>query len=338
MFKNDYNVLCHERILNAFAHYYNEENEPYGNDIHSFRAKEYIRKEFKAYDSDVYFLVGGTQTNMTTISYALRDYEGVISVDSGHINVHETAAVEGSGHKIYTVKGHNGKIYPNDILEALKVNNSCHAVKLKMVYISDSTEIGTIYSRQELINLYNCCKQNNLYLFLDGARLAVALTAETNDIKPEDLAKYTDVFYIGGTKNGMMFGEALVINNNCLKENFDYHIKNKGAMLAKGFGAGIQFEEMFKDGLYFELGKKSNETASYLVEKFNDAFHLNIKGITNQIFVSLPKTLALNLIKTFGCELWSDNGPDLTIRFVTSFVTTFNDVDKLISYIKSTIK
>ena len=272
MFRNDYSELVHDRILEAICKYKNETNIPYGCDYHSKNAEKYILDCFKTKKSKVHFLVGGTQTNMTVISYILKDYEGVIACRSGHINVHETAAVEASGHKIFTVEGKNGKVYPSDVIKALKENYNEHTVKLKMVYISDSTEIGTIYTLKELKDLYECCKENGLYLFIDGARLGVALTSSSNDVKPSDIAKYSDVFYIGGTKNGMMIGEAVVINNKELQEDFRYQIKNKGAMLAKGYLVGIEFEEAFKDNLYFEIAKNSNLMAEKIQEGLNQIY------------------------------------------------------------------
>ena len=334
-FRNDYSELAHPRILKALSDYSNEQNEAYGLDYHSKNASDYIKKVFGAPNSDVHFIAGGTQTNLLMISYILKHYEGVISADTGHINVHETAAIEGSGYKIITINNYNGKIKVEDILEKIIILNNEHMVKPKMVYVSNSTELGTIYSKQELQQIYDFCRKNGLYFYIDGARLGSALTSKYNDIKPEDMGNLCDAFYIGGTKNGLLFGEALVINNPTLKADFRYHIKNKGAMLAKGYAVGIQFEEAFKDGLYFELAKKANDAADMIKEGFKQ---LNIKMIdspTNQIFATFKNEEAELYMNTFGSEFWNDdNEKNVTIRFVTSFLTTQEDVNYLLDFIK----
>ena len=334
MFKNDYSELAHPRILEALKKYSLEQNIPYGLDYHSENASNLIKKIFNAENADVHYLAGGTQSNMVFISAALRPYEGVIACASGHINVHETAAIEGSGHKIYCLEGKNGKLYPEDIKLALKNNYDEHMVKLKLVYISNSTEIGTIYSKKELIDLHNVCKENDLYLFIDGARLGSALTCKENDVDSSLLGSICDGFYVGGTKNGLLFGEALVILNDNIKKDFRYHIKNKGAMLAKGYGLGIQFEEAFKDGLYFELAKHANEMAES-IRNILKKFNINLLDApTNQIFASLPKCKANALIDKFGLEKWSEKDESMTVRFVTSFATTNEDVDCLNDYLE----
>lgn len=332
-FRNDYSYLAHERIIQALSDLQNEKQIAYGLDIHSKNASRLIKDKFNARDSEVYFLAGGTQTNMTFISYCLKNYEGVISCDTGHINVHESACIEGSGHKIITVKNIDGKLTPRQINEVMKIYNDEHMVKPGMIYISNFTEIGTIYQKQELIDLYQCAKDNGLYLFIDGARLGSALTSSINDAEPSIYGQICDAFYIGGTKNGLLFGEALVINNKALQKDFRYHIKNKGAMLAKGFTVGIQFEEMFKDDLYFELAKKTNLAAIELKEvllKHQLKVH---PTYTNQIFVTLKKELALLLIDKFELEKWSEDEKEMTIRFVTSFKTTSEDIKEVDEYL-----
>ena len=327
MFKNDYSQIAHERILQAFLKAQNETNDSYGLDKHSVKAKEYIKRAFGSDNLDIHFLVGGTQTNLTVISYILRDYEAVLACFTGHINVHETASIEATGHKIYQVQGVNGKVQPKDIEMALKINNNEHMAKIRMVYISNSTEIGTIYQKDELKALYECCHRNNLYLFIDGARLGVALTSKENDLTPNDLVKYSDVFYIGGTKNGLMIGEALVIVNDELKQDFRYQIKARGAMLAKGFVNGIQFEEVFKDGLYFEIAKYTNDMADLLKEGLDKRKIARLSSPTNQIFITLPRDVALKITDEFGCELWEDLGDNQQIRLVTSFKTTKEEIE-----------
>ena len=336
-FTNDYSSLCHPRILKALANLEDEQNTAYGLDEHSLNAERLIKKTFGSNSGKVFFIGGGTMSNLLFISYALRPYEAVISLETGHINVHETGAVEATGHKIITVKGNNGKMYPSDILGVLSSFKDEHMVKPRMVYISNSTEIGTIYSKQELLDLSKTCKDNNLYFFIDGARLGSALTSKENDVEPSLLGSICDAFYVGGAKNGLLQGEALVINNPALQSDFRYHIKNKGAMISKGFLLGVQFEEAFKDGLYFEIAKATNEVADYLKEGLKA---LNIKMLpspTNQIFVILPKEKANRLIKEFSLELWEDRGEELVARIVTSFTTKKADADTLIGFVKSNL-
>ena len=331
-FTNDYSELADYRIMEALNKFSNEQNVAYGLDYHSLNASKLIKNRFNVPNAEVHFLVGGTQTNMTFISYVLRPYEAVIACASGHINVHETGSVEGSGHKIFTCEGKNGKLYPEDIEDALKLCTNEHAVKLKMVYISNSTEIGTIYTKKELIELRNTCLKHNLYLFIDGARLASALTCDNNDLTPEEFGNLCDAFYIGGTKNGLLFGEALVIVNPDLQTDFRYQIKNRGAMLAKGYAAGIQFERAFQDDLYFELAKNPNDLANKIKEYFSSKGFKQIESPTNQIFVTFKKDFALEVINQFGCELWEEKDNEMTIRFVTSFNTKQEDINELIEW------
>ena len=332
-FRNDYCVIAHDVVLSALIENKEQQFIGYGLDEHSQNAANMIKDIFGCQSADVHFLVGGTQTNLTFISYVLKDYEAVIAVKSGHINVHETGAVEATGHKIYTVEGRNGKLTPADLETTVKYHSDEHMVKPKLVYISNSTEIGTIYSKAELEAIYNYCKDNDLHLFVDGARLACALTSDVNDLKVNDIAKYCDAFYLGGTKNGLMFGEALVITNKNLQADFRYQIKNKGAMLAKGFISGIQFEAILKDNLYFKIAKNANDMAKLLYEKLI-SLNLEVAPVyTNQLFVTIKKDLAYKLIEAFGCEMWSNLGDKLVIRFVTSFNTKAEDIEEVYNYL-----
>ena len=336
-FTNDYCSICHPKILEALSKLNDEQNVAYGLDKHSLQAESYIKDVFESPKGQVYFIAGGTMTNLLFISHALKDYEAVISLETGHINVHETGAVEATGHKIITVKGSNGKMYPSDILKVLKTYKDEHMVKPKMVYISNSTEIGTIYTRKELIDLYELCQDNDLYLFIDGARLGSALTSKYNDVEPGLLGKVCDGFYAGGAKNGLMIGEALVINNPKLQEGFRYQIKNKGAMISKGFFIGTQFEAAFKDGLYFDIAKETNEVADYLKEGLAKLNLNMLDSPTNQVFVSLKKKDAALLIKEYGLELWEDKNNEVVVRFVVSYTTKKSDVDELINFVKSNL-
>lgn len=335
-FRNDYSELAHPRIMDALYKYISEQNEAYGLDYHCLNAERYIKETFGAESANVHFISGGTQTNLLFISFVLKPYEGVISSDTGHINIHETAAVESTGHKIITIKNSNGKINAEQIKQCLKYyGDNEHMVKPKMVYISNSTEIGTIYSKQELIDIYKVCKDNNLYFYIDGARLGSALTSKDNDVNYKDLGSLCDAFYIGGTKNGMLCGEALVINNKQLQSSFRYHLKNKGAMLAKSYFIGIQFEEAFKDGFYFELAKSTNEIANILKDGLQKLNINMLDSPTNQIFATFNKSFAELLAKEFGCEVWEEDNDTLTIRFVVSFLTTKDDAVSLLEFIKT---
>lgn len=330
-FTNDYSFLAHPRILKALEKHLGEHNIAYGLDIHSYNASNFIKEIFDVPHASIHYLAGGTQTNMVLISSAIKHYEGVIAVDSGHINVHETAAIEGSGHKIITVKGKDGKVYPNDIKEVMELNNNEHMVKPALVFISNSTEIGTIYTRQELLDLREACDKYGLYLYLDGARLGSALTSASCDYEPSFLGHILDAFYVGGTKNGLLYGEALAVVNEQLQKDFRYVIKNKGAMLAKGFAVGIEFEEAFKDGLYFDIAKATNEVADYLKNKLGIS---NKEQPTNQVFIKLDNKKAQEVINKFGTEMWNKGEKESEIRIVISFMTTKKDVDELIEFLR----
>lgn len=333
LFRNDYSTLAHPRILEALNRFKDEQNTPYGLDTHSLNAEKRIKEVFNSQKGKVYFLAGGTQTNVLFISSVLKHYEGAIACDSGHINVHETAALEGQGYKIIQVANKDGKLYPQDIEYVVSHYTDEHMVKPRLVYISNSTEIGTIYTKKELIALHESCKKNNLIFFIDGARLGSALTSRENDVEPSLLGEVCDAFYVGGTKNGLLLGEALVINNPALHEDYRYHIKNKGAMLAKGYLVGIEFEEAFKDSFYFDLARHTNEIADLLKDGFKKLNLDMLPSPTNQIFVTLPIEDALDLIARYGCEKWEDKGDKLTIRFVTSFDTSKEDVIEVIDYL-----
>ncbi|MDO5609007.1 MAG: aminotransferase class V-fold PLP-dependent enzyme [Capnocytophaga sp.] len=250
-FKNDYTEGCHPKILESLLVNNLKPENGYGLDSFSQQAEQLILDKIKNPQSKVYFVSGGTQANLIVISAILRPHESVISAVTGHILNNETAAIEATGHKINSMETTDGKLKPTDIQYVLDSHtNIPHQVKPKMVYISNATEVGTLYSKQELQELSDFCRQKSLYLFMDGARLSHALAAETNDISEEDLAKLTDIFYWGGTKNGALLGEAIVINNLNLQEEFGFHIKQKGALLAKGRLLGIQFVELKENDIY----------------------------------------------------------------------------------------
>jgi len=337
-FKNDYSEVAHKDILDLLNKVSLEQNNGYGLDKHSEKAKKLIQAELKNDTCDIHFLVGGTSCNKIAISHILRPHQAVISVASGHINVHETGAIEATGHKILTVKGIDGKITKDEIIDVVRTHTDEHMVMPKLVYISNSTEIGTIYSKKELEELYTICKELNLYLYLDGARLGVALTCEENDLTLEDITNLTDMFYIGGTKNGAMLGEAFVIVNQNLKESFRHSIKLNGGMLAKGFVIGVQFEALFSNKLFFDLAKNANETASLLKKGLK---YLGVKlafdSPTNQQFLILDKKVEQELAKKYEFEIWERKKDKTIIRLVTSWATKKETVNIFLADLKSIV-
>ena len=321
--KNDYSEGCHPRILEALTKTNLEPTTGYGLDEYCVSAANRIKEVFSCPDADVHFLVGGTQANMTMIAHALRQFESAITVTTGHINVHESGAVEATGHKIITYTNPEGKVTPEMVEAALSDNPDEHTTTTKLVYISNATEIGTIYTKKELVELSACCKQHDLYLYMDGARLGSALTSPENDLAPGDMAKYCDAFYIGGTKNGALFGEAMVIVNDGLKKQFRTSIKQRGAMLAKGRLLGLQFRELFRDDLWFQLAKHANSLAAELQTGLeNKGVKMLVHSPTNQIFPIFLNSDAEKLSKDFAFEVWGKYDEDHTIiRLVCSWAT-----------------
>lgn len=332
LFQCDYNEGAHPRILERLMETNMEQTIGYGEDDYCKRAAELIREKCGDASLDVHFLVGGTQTNATVIDAALRSHQGVICAETGHINVHETGAVEATGHKVLALPGTDGKITAAQVEEMyLEHGGNEHMVQPKMVYISNPTELGTIYSKKELEDLSCVCKKHNLLLFLDGARLGYGLAASDNDLDLPAIAACCDVFYIGGTKVGALFGEAVVIRNEALKEDFRYFIKQKGGMLAKGRLLGIQFAALFEDGLYESIAKKAIVLADELREAFQaGGYPFFVENKTNQIFVILSEKEIEQLSEKYGFEL-EQKVDELhrVVRFCTSWATKSENVEKL---------
>lgn len=328
-FRNDYSECCHPSILKRLTELGTEANAGYGCDDYCRSAADKIRQAIACPHAAVHFLVGGTQTNMTVIDSALRPFQAVIAAATGHINVHETGAIEGTGHKVLTAEAVDGKLTPALIQGVLDAHTDEHMVQPKMVYISNSTELGTIYTKAELTAISDLCRAKGLYLFMDGARLGAALCAEGNDLTMEDLPRLCDVFYIGGTKNGALMGEAVVIANSALAEDFRYQIKHRGGMLAKGFLLGINFDTLFTDDLYMKLARHAAQMASHLRAGLIELqIPLLVDSPTNQIFPVLPNTFIEKLCHDFTYETWGKVDEDHTcIRLVTSWATTKETVD-----------
>lgn len=329
-FCNDYSECAHSSILEAISACGVEQNPGYGMDLHSRRAADLIRNAIECPTADIHFLAGGTITNQTFLSHILRPYEAVISTPLGHINTHETGAIEHTGHKVIEINTANDKLTPEDILPVLQMHNDEHWVLPRVVYISNTTELGTIYTRNELQSLYEFCHSQNLYLYVDGARLAMALASPASDIRLKDLPSLCDAFYIGGTKNGALFGEALVLINDSLKPHFRHSMKNNAAMTAKGFLIGIQFEALFTNDLYLKLGAHADQTSCKLRTYFQECGYPELlPSQSNQTFVILPNTLLEHLNQNWSYEIWNYPDPGHTcVRFVTSWSTPMEQVEQ----------
>lgn len=338
-FINDYSEGAHENIMNALIKTNMEQSVGYGEDSYCSMAKKLIQKEL-CHKRPIHFMVAGTQTNLTVISHILRPYEGAISPITGHINVHESGAIEATGHKVLTVPSDDGKITAQQVADVMTehLNNPTmvHMVRPGMVYISLPTEIGTIYSKDELSKIYKTCKEYDIPLFIDGARLGCALSASKNDLTLKDLAELCDIFYIGGTKMGALFGEALVINNPKYEKNFLYMQKQKGALLAKGRLLGIQFGELFKDGLYYKLGKHAVNMAQKIQDRLiENNYKLKILSDTNQLFPIFENSVLEALEKEFAFELWEKVDENYSVvRICTSWATDEVQVEKIINMLK----
>ena len=334
-FNNDYSEGCHEKILGRLMQTNREQHYGYGEDAICAAAAAKIRALCGDERAAVHFLVGGTQANLTVIDAALRPHQGVLGAASAHINVHETGAVEATGHKVLWLPSEDGKITADQVRgyvrEHYASSNFEHTVQPKMVYISNPTELGTLYTRQELQALSDACRELGLYLFLDGARLGYGLTARGNDVTMEDLAKLCDVFYIGGTKVGALFGEAVVITNDALKPDFRYMIKQHGGMLAKGRLLGIQFDVLLEDRLYFQIAQRANRMADQIRQTLDElGYPYLVPGTTNQIFPILPDALLAKLDEKYiYCEQERVDETHRAVRFCTSWATKDEDVTEL---------
>lgn len=332
--RNDYNAIAHPEILKAFYEYSEKTFVGYGLDECSKEASLLIKNEIKNEDADVHFLVGGTITNKILISHVLKPYEAVISPDSGHINVHETGTIEQSGHKIIVTPNYNGKICPKDIEKVVLTHTDEHMVKPKMVYISNPTEFGTVYTKEELQAISDVCRKYKLYFYVDGARLACALTSDKK-LSMADLASLVDAFYIGGTKNGLLLGEALVVLNNEIKDSIRYSIKHFGGMYSKGFVNGIQFKTLFENDLFYKIGELENSLAKKL---YNELKKLGVKFLmeqeTNQIFPIFNNNIIDKLKEEILFEIWEVMDKETVIRFVTGFMTKEEDINNTINVVK----
>lgn len=335
-FENDYSEGAHPKILEALKKTNYESLSGYGSDEYCERAKEKIKKACGCNDAEVYFLVGGTQTNQIVIDTMLQPYEGVVATATGHVNVHEAGAIEFTGHKVLTVPEHDGKMHAEELKNFIETfyNDEAHEhmVFPGMVYISHPTEYGTLYTKEELIKISDVCKQFEIPLFLDGARLGYGVMAKDTDIDIKTIAKYCDVFYIGGTKVGALCGEAVVFTKNNMPKHFTTRVKQHGALLAKGRLLGIQFDILFTDDLYFEIAKNAIDTAEVLKKGLADkGYKFYLDSPTNQQFIVLENDKLERLAKDVRYSFWEKYDDTHTvIRFATSWATKMGDVEALI--------
>lgn len=330
-FRSDYSQGAHPDVLQALIDTNMEHSDGYALDVHSDHARQMIKDLIGVEDCDVHMMVGGTPTNIITIAAALKPYEAVVAPRSGHIYLHECGGVEAAGHKIIPMTPVDGKLTPELIDEAWLEYEDDHTPIPKMAYISHTTEFGTTYTKAELVALRKCCDEHNMFLYLDGARLGTALTCKGNDLSIKDIAKLVDAFYIGGTKNGALFGEAVVILNEKINDHYRWMIKQNCGMLAKGRLIGVQFEALLKggeDSIYYKMADHSNKMALMLKEGIEGAGY-KLKGTsnTNQIFPIFSNEMVKELEKDFffyDWEKWDDD--NRVIRLVTSWGTTEDDV------------
>lgn len=338
-FESDYTQGAVPQIIDALVRTNMEMTPGYGEDNYCLSAEKKIKAEIECETADVHFLVGGTQTNLTFIASVIRPYQAVICADSGHINVHECGSIEACGTKLLQIPSSDGKIKACEIEEIAYGHFSDpireHSVQPGMVYISFPTENGTLYSKKELTDIYSVCKKYNLILYIDGARLGYGLASEENDLEIKDFPCLCDAFYIGGTKVGALFGEALVIVNESCKKDFRYMEKQKGAMLAKGRLLGLQFDELFTDGLYFRISEHAVSLAAKIRKAFEEkGIELYYASPTNQQFPILTREQTDALAEDFAYSPWCKLGDRFVVRFCTSWATDEKDVDTLIKAIK----
>lgn len=339
-FQCDYNEGAHPLILQRLAETNMEQTVGYGEDEYCAQARKLIQQACDNFDVDVHFLVGGTQTNTTVIAHTLRPYQGVLSAVSGHINVHETGAIEATGHKVLAIESADGKLTASQIEEAMQAHlnedGPEHMVQPGMVYLSFPTEVGTIYTYSELQAISEVCRRHHLPLFIDGARLGYGTCSPESDIKLPQLAQLADVFYIGGTKVGALFGEAVVIVNETLKRDFRYSIKRHGGMLAKGRLLGIQFATLFTDNLYMNIAQHAIDEAMRIKAALKEkGIGFLIDSPTNQQFPIFSNAQLEILSKKYRFSIWQQvDELHTAVRICTSWATKSENVDLLIEDIK----
>lgn len=333
-FENDYSEGAHPRILRMLEETGHLQHTGYGLDPACEGASALLRSLMAAPEAEIHYLMGGTSANLIAMAAFLRPHEAVISARTGHVNVHETGAIEATGHKVFAVSAPEGKLAPKQVKAVLAEHQGEHMVKPRLVYVSNATELGTHYGLQELRALRACCDAHGLLLFLDGARLGNALVA--SDVDLADLAVLCDAFYIGGTKNGALFGEAMVLVNPALRADFRYILKQRGGMLAKGFLLGLQFQALFSDGLYFDNARHANAMAQALRKGLGEmGFPLLVQTETNMVFPILPNALLRVLRPRYRFhDQGAMPGEASAIRLVTSWATRIEAVEMFLQDVR----
>lgn len=327
-FVNDYNSICYPQILDALKEAINEKNPGYGTDPHSENARKLIKKALGDENVDIYFLPGGTGANIIGAAAGMRQQDSILSANTGHIEGHEAGSIEATGLKIELIEAENGKLTKDSIKKSYQTFTTEYMTVPKKVYISNTTELGTLYKKKELEEIYAYCRANDLYLFIDGARMAAALASEDCDYDLKDLTKLCDIFYLGGTKAGLLFGEALVVVNNELKKDMNNLIKQKGTMLAKGFISGIMWETVFKDqDFYLKGSKKAYQMAKILSDGLNEkGYDLAYPFESNQIFVLLDGKTLEKWQKVAKFEITGQKDGKKIVRLVTTFRTKEEEI------------
>ncbi len=335
-FKDDYSEGCHPRILEALARVNHEVISGYGEDRYSEMARAQLRQQMELPGAGVYFVSNGTQANLVMIAAMLKPFESVVAAQSAHINRHEAGAIEATGHKIDSIITEDGKLTPELIQQVLSRFEDHHTARPRLVYISNTTELGTFYNLAELEAIAAFCREKGLLLMLDGARLGAALSIPENDLTLADVARLTDAFYIGGAKNGLLVGEAIVIKSPAVQEDFLFHIKQRGALLSKGWVIGVQFLELFQDGLYLEMAGHANQMARQLGEGIRQAGYTFLTdSVSNQIFPVFPNQVVAYLEQRYAFYPWAVVDADHTaIRLVTSWATREEAVKAFIQDIR----
>ena len=334
-FKNDYSEMAHPLVLDALSAVGMAQFEGYGLCVHCEEAAELILDKLVAPCADVHFVSGGTLSNLTLISSVLRPHEAVIAAETGHIFVHETGAIEATGHKVCTRTGYDGKLAVSDIESVVAEHSDEHMVKPRLVYISHSTEGGTVYTKSELAAISKTCRANGLYLYVDGARFGAAMNSESCDFGYSDISQLVDAVFIGGTKTGALFGEAVVIFNDELKRDFRFLMKQRGALLAKSAAMGVQFKTLFSDGLYDRLARHSIDMAAYMADGIKSlGYDFLFPHQTNFIVPLLPSAISNMLGELYDFHEWTRVGDKVAARLVTSWATQQEVIDEFLADLK----
>lgn len=336
-FMDDYSEGAHPRVLELLAATNLQQLPGYGADALSLQAIALIRQATGNPHADVHFASGGTQANTVALASMLKPYESVIAADTAHIHVHETGAIEATGHKVNLVASRDGKLEPEQIRATVAAHGDEHMVVPRVVFIAQATESGTLYSKAELTALSQACRESGLYLYLDGARLGAALASRFSDLTLPELASLVDMFYLGGTKNGALLGEALVINHPALQDRFRYHLKQRGALLAKGRVLGAQFTALLQDGLYFQLARHANAMATRLADGLQPlSVRFLHEPVANQVFPVLDDVRIARLLEAYDFLVWARvDASHAAIRLVTSWATPPEAVDRFLADFRS---